>query len=403
MNEKKFYYVIIGSGLAGVSAVEGIREIDKQHSILLIGGEPVLPYDRPPLTKKLWSGKKNVEDIYLHDRAFYDTNSVAISLGTTVTQINKADKTVTTDKGELICYEKLLIATGGFPRTLEIPGGKFDEICYFRTLKDYQTIRKLAQEGKKAVIIGGGFIGSELAAALNSNKLAVTMIFPEEYLVKRIFPEELGRSIQEHYTKKGVTILKGDVPVSFEKRSGQIVTRTKNGKEIASDIVVAGLGIKPAEDLARNNGLKTNNGITVNEFLQTSNPDIYAAGDIANFFYPDIGERMRVEHWDNSISQGKSAGRNMAGAGIRHKKIPYFFSDLFEFGYEAVGMINSQLETVTDWKKENDTGIIYYLKDSLVKGVMLCNVWEKTDAARDLILGGKEVRPGDLKGAIPFE
>jgi len=402
MTEKMYTYVIIGAGLAGVSAAKGIRDVDDKGSILLIGNEKEMPYDRPPLSKKLWFGKKTVEEIFLHDRAFYDSNKVELSLGVAAIDLNVSKKIVKTDKSGNISYSKLLLATGGTPRVLDIPGGTLPEICYYRTLDDYKSIRGLASEGKKAVIIGGGFIGSEIAAALNVNKVDVTMIFPEDYLVQRIFPADLGNAIQKHYAGRGINILNRDLPVSFEKKAGKILTRTKNGNELESDIVIAGIGIVPAVDLAKKAGLRTDNGIVVDEYLKTSDKDIYSAGDNTSFISAATGDRTRVEHWDNSIAQGTAAGKNMAGERVKYDTIPYFFSDLFEFGYEAAGDINSQHETVADWKKEYDTGVVYYLKDDAVRGIMLCNVWEKIDEARELIRGGKKIKPEQLKGAIAF-
>jgi 3-phenylpropionate/trans-cinnamate dioxygenase ferredoxin reductase subunit len=402
MSEKTYTYVIIGAGLAGVSAVKGIREVDKKGSILLIGNEKDLPYDRPPLSKKLWFGKKTVEEIFLGDAAFYKDNNVDLALGVVAIDLNVSKKSVKTDKSGDIGYSKLLIATGGTPRVLDIPGGTLPEICYFRTLDDYRNIRRLASEGKKAVIIGGGFIGSEIAAALNVNKVDVTMIFPEDYLVQRIFPEGLGNAIQNHYASRGITILNKDLPVSFEKKSGKILTHTKNGRQLESVIVIAGIGIIPAVDLAKKVGLRIDNGIVVDEYLMTSGKDIYSAGDNTSFISAVTGNLTRVEHWDNSIAQGKAAGRNMAGERKKYDHVPYFFSDLFDFGYEAAGDINSQLETVADWKKEYDTGVVYYLKDDAVRGIMLCNVWEKIDEARELIRKGAKVKPEQLKGAIAF-
>lgn len=402
MSEKTYTYVIIGAGLAGVSAVKGIRESDKKGPILLIGNEKDMPYDRPPLSKKLWLGKKTVDQIFLGDKAFYISNNVDLALGTAAVELNASKKTVKTDNGESIHYTKLLLATGGTPRALDIPGGTLPEICYYRTLDDYRNVRRLASSESKAVIIGGGFIGSEIAAALNVNRVGVSMIFPEEYLVQRIFPRDLGNAIQKHYTERGITILNKDVPVSFEKKSGKIVTRTKSGRELESDIVIAGIGLAPNVDLAAKAGLQTDNGIVVDEYLMTSAKDVYSAGDNTSFISAVTGKRARLEHWDNSIAQGKAAGRNMAGKRAKHDYIPYFFSDLFEFGYEAVGEVNSQLQTVADWKKEYDTGVVYYLNNDTVRGIMLCNVWEKIDEARELIRKGKKVKPEELRGAIAF-
>jgi NADPH-dependent 2,4-dienoyl-CoA reductase/sulfur reductase-like enzyme len=239
------------------------------------------------------------------------------------------------------------------------------------------------------VVIGGGFIGSEIAAALTVNKLDVTMVFPSSYLVNRVFPDYLGTAVQQRYVEKGVKILSGDSPTSISKSGSRFVTETKNGERLQSDIVIVGVGIAPNVTLAQQAGLEVSDGIVVNEFLQTSNPDIYAAGDNAFFHYYALDQRTRIEHWDNAVIQGAWAGRNMAGAHESFTYMPYFFSDLFEFGYEAVGEVISSLQTVTDWQKENDTGVVYYLRDGRIRGAMMCNVWGKVDAARELIWKGE--------------
>lgn len=393
-------YVIVGGGLAGASAVAGICERDATGSILLVSEEVHLPYDRPPLSKKLWFGKKQVEDIFLHDREFYDTHGVTLALGAAATLIDPAARTLSTADGATYGYGKLLLATGCKPRQLDVPGGDLDGICYFRGLDDYLHTRGRAAEGRSAVVVGGGFIGSELAAALNINKLDVTMIFPGELLCDRVLPDYLGRAVQRRYEENGVRILASDKPVSFQRNDGKFVTRTANGETVESDIVIVGVGVVPETELAKSGGLETGNGIVVNEYLQTSSPDIYAAGDNAFFPYRVLGQSMRIEHWDHALIQGKCAGRNMAGAQEPYTHQPYFFSDLFEFGYEATGEVDSRLETFADWQKENDTGVIYYLCDGKVRGVMMCNVWDKVEAARELIRKGESVTPEQLRGLI---
>ncbi len=400
MQEQIYPYVIVGGGLAGASAVDGIRELDKKAPILLIGSEKHLPYDRPPLTKKLWFGKKKVEEIFLHDQNYYDRNGVTVRTGTGVTSLNAGKKTVTVDAGITYGFEKLLLATGGIPRTLPIPGGDIDGICYYRTLDDYLRMRREAAEGKSALVIGGGFIGSEIAAALTINKVNVTMIFPDSYIVNRVFPEYLGKALQRNFKERGITVLNNEKPASFTKKGNRFLTRTESGREIESDAVIVGVGIAPSLELARNAGLQTANGVIVNEFLQTSHPDVYAAGDNAFFPYQALGKQMRVEHWDNALNQGKWAGRNMAGAKEPFTYMPYFFSDLFEFGYEAVGDVDARLDTFADWQKENDTGVLYYLRDGKIRGAMMCNVWEKVEAARELIRKGERVTPETMRGLI---
>lgn len=400
MAEKAYRYIIVGGGLAGGSAVEGVRERDAAGSVLLIGGEQHLPYDRPPLTKKLWFGKKEVQDIFLHDQAFYADRGIDLALGSVVVTLNPGAKTIEDAAGNCYRYDKLLLATGGAPRRLGVPGGDAEGICYFRYLDDYLATRAKAQAGRRALVIGGGFIGAEIAAALNTVKVEVTMVYPSSCLVSRVVPESLGRALEELYRSRGVAIEAGESVLAIERRGDRFVTQTRSGKRLESDIVIAGIGIGPAVELARSAELQVENGIVVNEMLQTANADIYAAGDNADFPYQALGRRMRIEHWDNAVSQGRQAGRNLAGAGEPFTYMPYFFSDLFEFGYEAVGDVDSRLETLADWQKENDTGVIYYLEGGRVRGAMMCNVWDRVEDARRLIREGKRMTADDLRGAI---
>ncbi len=399
MPEQIYRYLIIGGGLSGASAIKGIRELDRDGPILLAGSERHLPYDRPPLSKKLWFGKKKVEEIFLHGLEYYDENRVKLELGTRIVSIDPVQKNVTADSGLKYSFDKLLISTGGEPRKLSIPGGDLAGVCYYRYLDDYLRIRSEAVEGRSAVIIGGGFIGSEVAAALNVNKVDVTMIFPGPYLVDRVFPEYLGREIQKKYLKLGVKILNNEKPASIGKSGKKFITRTEGGKEIKSDIVIAGVGITPSLKLAEEAKLKIDNGIIVSERLETSAPGIYAAGDNAYFPYHALGKMTRVEHRDNALNQGICAGRNMAGAMAPYTYMPYFFSDLFDFGYEAVGECSSSLETFADWRKENEEGVIYYLRHGKAVGVMMCNVWERVEEARDIIRSQAGAAK-NLRGAI---
>jgi NADPH-dependent 2,4-dienoyl-CoA reductase/sulfur reductase-like enzyme len=316
-----------------------------------------------------------------------------------VAQIDTDGHTVHDNQGATHRYKRLLLATGGTPKRLRIPGGDLDGIVYFRSLSDYRRLRANATVGKSALVIGGGFIGSEIAAALRTNGLSVTMSFPSRWLVSRIFPEALGRSLTDHYRARGIAVLSEDGPQSIHRIGDGYLTGTRTGREIHSDLIVVGIGIAPNIALAEAAGLATADGVVVNEFLQTSNPDIYAAGDIAFFPEANLGPR-RIEHWDNAASQGKHAGRNMAGAQKPFTDMPFFFSDLFEFGYEAVGDLNSRYATFADWQEENKTGVIYYLDGGSLRGAMMCNLFGKVDAARELIQSGKHFTAADLRGAI---
>ena len=400
MATKRYKYVIVGGGLAGTSAASGIRERDAQGSILLIGREEELPYDRPPLTKQLWFGRKKVDDIFLHDRKYYAQTGIELRLATTIWTLDPRHKLVQDGTGDSYQFEKLLLATGGEPRRLSIPGGDLPGIVYYRTLADYRRLREAATQGTSALVIGGGFIGSEIAAGLQANGVKVTLLFPDPYLCARIFPAPLAQAIQTDYARRGVEILAEDQPVEIVHDNGKYTVRTRGGRNLTSDLVIAGIGIAPELKLATAAGLETGNGIMVNEYLQTSEPDIYAAGDNAFFHYVALEQRTRVEHWDNALNQGKCAGRNMAGAREPYSYMPFFFSDLFEFGYEAVGELDARLPTFADWQKENHTGVIYYLRDGRVAGVMLCNVWEKVERAREMIRGREQWTRDSLRGAI---
>jgi NAD(P)H-nitrite reductase large subunit len=400
MPEQSYSYIIIGAGLAGAAATEGIREVDQQGSILLIGAEKDQPYDRPPLSKQLWSGAKSVEEVFLHDEEFYRKNRVDLHLGVQVQRLDIEHHAVVDRQGNTYRYKRLLLATGAVPRRLNIPGGDLEGISYYRTLPDYRQLRPAAVEGRSALVIGGGFIGSEVAAALCVNNLEVTMIFPSKWLVSRVFPESPGRALTGYYRNKGIDVLTEDVPLAIQRGERGYLAHTRAGREIRANLVVVGIGVTPNITLAKDAGLTTGDGVLVNEFLQTSNNDIYAAGDVA--FFPDsnLGPR-RIEHWDNAMSQGRHAGRNMAGAREPFTYMPFFFSDLFEFGYEAVGDVDSRHETFADWQEENKTGVIYYLDRGRLRGAMMCNLFGKVDAARDLIKRAGNVTAADLRGALP--
>ncbi len=400
MAQRNFKYVIVGAGLAGCYAVEGIRTVDSASDILLLGNEQHLPYDRPPLTKKLWFGKKKVEEIFIHDQQYFADQGVTVAVNTTVADLDAEDKTLICTDGTSFRYDKLLLATGGLPRRLPIEGSQLDEVYYYRYLDDFLHLKSHVYRGVKALVIGGNFIGAEMAAALNINQADVTLLMRGSYPCERVFAPALAAKTYDDYIRRGVMILTGDEPVSIRRRGRNLFTRTKRGREIVSEVIVAGLGIEPETKLARSAGLKVGDGIIVNEFLQTSSLDIYAAGDNAFFPYAALGRSLRVEHWDNAVSQGKAAGMNMAGANAAYTHMPYFFSDLFDFGYEAVGLCSSKLETYADWQKENDTGVVYYLENDRVVGAMMCNVWNKVDAARELIRSHEPVAEAQLQGAV---
>lgn len=398
---ENYDYVIVGGGLAGASAIKGIREKDRKGSILLIGDERYLPYNRPPLSKDLLLGDDTLKDVYVQDEGFYQENKVEVKLGTEVTNVDPDKKRIRGDDGGSYGYGKLLLATGGSPKKLEIPGGGLEGVIYYRRLEDYKDLDDKIQDASSAVILGGGFIGAELAAALNKNSLDVEVVFPDKLLLEKIFPEELASAVQEEYKTRGVEIYNEDVPERITREGERYEVLTREGKILNADLVLAGIGIKPNVELCEGGNFDVFEGIEVDEHLETSCEDVYAAGDNAYFPFAVLEDCIRVEHWDNAINQGKLAGKNMAGAGEPYDYIPYFYSDLFDLGFEALGDVDANLETFIDWKKEGGRGVVYYLsEDGRVRGVLLLGVWGKKGEARRLLKRKECFKKEDLVGEI---
>lgn len=388
---KQYKYLIIGGGLAGDAATRGIRELDPDGSIGLISIEPDPPYMRPNLSKGLWKGRP-LEKIWrkTEERA-------ELLLGRKATKLDPQKKTVLDDIGDEYTYEKLLIATGGSPIHLPFGNGN---VIYFRNFQHYQRLRQMADEKQHFIVIGGGFIGSEIAAALTMVGAKVTMVFLEEAIGSLVFPSDLAHYLNDYYREKGVEVLPNNSVASVQKEGQRLIVRTGSGRAIEPDGVVAGIGIRPNVGLAEDAGLDVNNGIVVNERLETSAADIYAAGDVANFYHPALEERTRVEHEDNAVRMGKLAGQNMAGGNETYDQIPMFYSDLFEHGYEAVGEMNSDLEMVSDWQEPFQKGTVYYLQEGRVRGVLLWNFWKQVKNARALMMEKGTFKAEDLIGKI---
>ncbi|NHJ20465.1 MAG: NAD(P)/FAD-dependent oxidoreductase [Candidatus Lokiarchaeota archaeon] len=381
MAKYDFKYVIIGGGMTADAAVHKIRELDAEGSICLLSKEIYPPYARPPLTKALWKGEEELEDIDLET----ESANIEMHLACSIVRIDSSSKKVVDDNGDEYGYTKLLLATGGTPK--KIPKVEGEGIMYYRTKEDFLKLKKLVDENTRFGVIGGGFIGSEIAAAIKIYKpdTEVTMIFPETGICALIFPKELSNYLNEYYRENGIEVLNGDLVENIKRNNNEYIMETKNKRKLTFDVIVAGLGIHPNIDLAKNAGLKVDNGITVNKYLQTSNTDIYAAGDAASYYSPALDKFIRVEHEDNALMMGEIAGANMAGEQTPYEHLSLFYSDLFDLGYEAVGELSSNLEIVEDWFDPNNEGVIYYLEKERVKGVLLWNVWEKAEDAREII------------------
>jgi 3-phenylpropionate/trans-cinnamate dioxygenase ferredoxin reductase subunit len=393
----QYQYLIIGGGMTGDAAVRGIRQVDSSGTIGMISAEADLPYNRPPLSKGLWKGKP-IDRIWRKT----DTLGVDIHLKRTVKSIDLETSTVTDADGEVYQYGKLLLATGAVPRRFPFGG---DDIIYFRTLEDYHRLRELTETKQRFAVIGGGFIGSEIAAALSMIGKDVIMIFVEEGIGSRVYPRDVALFFNDYYKGRGIELHPDTMVSGLEKEGDQYRLKLNhNGssdeKDVLVDGVVAGLGVIPNVELARQAGLTVDDGIMVDTGLHASHPSIFAAGDAARFYNPLLGIRMRSEHEDNANTMGLVAGHLMAGENVYYDHLPYFYSDLFDVGYEAVGLLNPKLETFADWEEPYQKGVIYYLDRGQVRGVLLWNTWKQVDAVRLLMAEKGFIAPEKLKGRI---
>jgi NADPH-dependent 2,4-dienoyl-CoA reductase/sulfur reductase-like enzyme len=382
-----FRYLIVGGGMTADAACRGIRDHDADGSIGLFGSEPHHPYARPPLSKALWAGKDE-------SSVFRGTSELGVDVhaGRRIAALDLDARTATDDTGTTHSYDKVLLATGGTPRRL--PSGSDDDVIYYRTLDDYRRLRGIAGDGVRVAVIGGGFIGSEVAAALASNGCAVTIVFPDSGIGARLFPEELASFVSDYYREKGVSVL----AERFVERADAGSVTTKDGTRIEADAIVAGLGIVPVTELAEAAGLEVDDGILVDEYGRASGrAEVFAAGDVARFPVSALGGTRRVEHEDHANTHGRAVGANMAGADQQYDHLPFFYSDLFDLGYEAVGDVDSRLDTVAEWAEPNRKGVVAYVDgEGRARGVLLWDVWGKVDSARELIRAGTVVGPSDL-------
>ena len=388
-----YRYLVVGGGMTADAACRGIRDHDSDGSIGLFGEEPHEPYARPPLTKALWKGKP--EDSVWRGTTQYD---VDLHPGTPIASLDLDAHTATDASGGTHSYERLLIATGGTPRRVE---SWDDEVIYYRTLDHYRRLRSLVGDGVRAAVVGGGFIGSEIAAALNLHGCAVTITFPEAGMSPKVFPEDLGKFVNEYYREKGVDVLAGEKVAGVARADGAFRVELESGKTVEADVVVAGLGIVPRTDLAEQSGLAVDDGVLVDEYGRVQGrDDVYAAGDVARFPVEALGGTRRVEHENHANTHGRYVGANMAGADQPYDYLPYFYSDLFDLGYEAVGDADSRLETVAEWAEPNRKGVVCYVEDGKPRGFLLWDVWDRVEAARELIKAGAPVDGAKLRALM---
>ncbi|TWX37332.1 NAD(P)/FAD-dependent oxidoreductase [Frigoribacterium sp. ACAM 257] len=389
-----FDHVVVGGGMTADGAAKAIREADPSATVLIVSDDVDEPYTRPALSKKLWIDPDYTESD--NDLGTRDASGAEIRLRTSVTAIDREARTVTTDDGRTVSWGRLLLATGGTPTRLDLP--EDDRVVHFRTAADYRRLRELSGGGRRAVVVGGSYIGTELAAALVQNDTRVTLVTPDDVLGGSVFPTEIAARFEAAFEEAGVTLVKGRRVESGSASDAGVQVVLDDGSSLGADAVAVGLGITPSTELAEAAGLEVSDGIVVDASLRTSDPGVFAAGDVAS--YPDrILGRRRVEHVDNAKEQGAFVGRVMAGADETYGHTPYYYSKVFDISYEAVGTLDASLETVVD-DKGDGSAVAYYLSDGAVAGVLLWNVEDARDAARAVLAEGTDVSRDGLVGRI---
>jgi 3-phenylpropionate/trans-cinnamate dioxygenase ferredoxin reductase subunit len=386
-------YLIIGGGVAGGHAIFEIRRHDRAGSIVVINREDHFPYDRPPLSKGYLAGEKEKSEVFFRADSFYRRNGINFIGGHAAVALDPHGRMVTLDDGRVLRYRSLLLATGGLPRKLGIPGSELEGIHYLRTIEDCEGVREAAARAKRVVVVGGGFIGCEVAATLRGKGLDVTLIHRARQLLNTAIDAETANWIRGYHEKKCVKVLLNANVAGFLGKAGRLeAVQLDGGKSVPADLAVVGIGIDLNVGLAKKANLKMDQGVLVNEYLETSASGIYAAGDIARFFSPAFNRRLRVEHVDVAQKQGTTAGKNMAGLREPFGEYPYFFSNQFDIEINAYGDLSRHSQVVRRGKLGADPGFIqFYFDGKKLGGILSVNVdWKEIEWAKKLLEAGKE-------------
>jgi NADPH-dependent 2,4-dienoyl-CoA reductase/sulfur reductase-like enzyme len=392
-------YVIVGASLAGAKAAETLRAEGFDGVVVLIGAEDQLPYERPPLSKGYLLGKDARESVFVHEAGWYPEHDVDLRLNTTVRSIDRSGHRIELTGGEQVPYDRLLITTGASPRRLSIPGADLGGVLYLRSVQDSERLQAALRGGGRVVIAGAGWIGLETAAAAREYGCEVTVVEPEAGPLQRSVGPELGEVFAKLHRSHGVTFKFGE-GISELTGSGGAVTAavTSAGEELPADVAIIAIGVTPNAEIAAEAGLEVSNGILVDEALRTSDPAIFAAGDVVNAFNPLLGRRIRVEHWANALNGGPAAARSMMGQDVSYDRVPYFFSDQYDLGMEAAGLPEPGTYDDVVYRGDEESGefVAFWLADRVVVAGMNVNVWDVNDDIQALIRSGAEVDPDRL-------
>lgn len=385
-------FVIVGGGLAGAKAAETLRAEGFDGSIVLFGDEHQVPYERPPLSKGYLLGKDARESVFVHPGSWYGENDVDLRTGVTVTAIDRAAHEVRFDGGALT-YDKLLLATGASPRRLSIPGANLEGVRYLRRLADSDMLRTAFKPGARVVIAGAGWIGLEAAAAARAADASVTVVEPRPTALETVLGPELGGKFASLHRSHGVEFRFGETVSEFHADAAGHVgsVLTSGGAVIPADVVVAGIGVTPNDGLASAAGLEVSNGVLTDASLRTSDPDIYAAGDVANSENPLLGRRVRVDHWSNALNGGPAAAKSMLGQDVTYDRVPYFYSDQYDLGMECSGLPSPGTYDQVVYRGDADTleFIAFWLDGGKLVAGMNVNVWDVTADIQSLIRSGR--------------
>jgi NADPH-dependent 2,4-dienoyl-CoA reductase/sulfur reductase-like enzyme len=380
MDESRF--VILGGGMvAGYAAKELVKAGLKPGDLTILSGDSSLPYERPPLSKGFLAGRDTEDSIRINPEDFYSKHGIEVRLGCDVSSIDPGRKRLTLASGGEFGFNKLVVATGAAVRTLDIPGADLANVRYLRSVNDSKAIRETAEKVKRALVIGSGFIGMEVAAVLAQKGTDVTMVVRDDRIWKPVFSPQMSRFFEDYYVSRGVRLVK--MATVKELRGDGAVSSAilGDGQVISCDMVVAGIGVRPVTEVLANSGIEVADGVMVNEYLEASRPDVLAAGDVANYQDVLFGKRRRVEHWDNAVAQGQHCGRALMGERTPFKHVPYFFSDVFDLSYEYWGDATGADEVIHRGDLSSSSFSVWWLRQRTVVAAFAMN---RPDEERDI-------------------